>query len=46
MARTKHRKGHKEASARRSAYNRLMHRIENAGQPVEGSAKKREAEKA
>ena len=35
MARTKHRKGHKEASARRSAYNRLMHRIENAGQPVE-----------
>lgn len=35
MARTKHRKGHKEASARRSAYNRLMHRIETAGQPVE-----------
>lgn len=35
MARTKHRKGHKDASARRSAYNRLMHRIETAGQPVE-----------
>ena len=35
MARTKHRKGHKEASARRSAYNRLMRRIETAGQPVE-----------
>lgn len=35
MARSRHRKGHREASSRRSALNRLKDRLESPGRPVE-----------